>query len=139
MRTVFADASYWIALANPRDELHQKAIQVSAALGQARLATSEMVLTECLNHLAGKGAHLRRAVVEIVNRIREDPNTTVFPQTSILFRETLAFYAERYDKAWSHTDCSSFLLMRKHGLNEALTYDEHFQQAGYRALLREGS
>jgi predicted nucleic acid-binding protein len=137
MRTVFADACYWIALANPRDDLHQKAIQVSAALGPARLVTSEMVLNECLNHLAGKGAHLRRAVVEIVNRVRRDPNTTVFPQTSILFHDALALYSERPDKTWSHTDCSSFVLMRNNGLTEALTYDVDFEQAGYNALLRE--
>ena len=137
MRTIFADTCYWIALANPQDNLHEKATQVSATLGPVRIATSEMVLTECLNHLAGSGDHLRRAAVNIINRVRDNPNTTIFPQTSILFQDALTLYAERTDKTWSHTDCASFLLMRNNGLTEALTYDVDFQQAGYRALLRD--
>lgn len=137
MKTIFADTCYWIALANPHDELHQKAVQVSAGLGPVRIATSEMVLTECLNHLAARGEQLRRAATNIISRVCENPNTTIFPQTSILFQDALALYAERADKTWSHTDCSSFVLMRNHALTEALTYDAHFQQAGYRALLRE--
>ncbi len=27
MRAVFADTGYWVALLNPRDELHQKAVR----------------------------------------------------------------------------------------------------------------
>jgi predicted nucleic acid-binding protein len=33
----------------------------------------------------------------------------------------------------------SFLVMQDRGLIEALTTDAHFQQAGFRALLREES
>ena len=42
-------------------------------------------------------------------------------------------------KEWGLTDCVSFLVMQDRGLTDALTTDEHFQQAGFRALLREGS
>ena len=35
------------------------------------------------------------------------------------------------------TDCISFIVMEDHGLTDALTTDEHFQQAAFRALLRE--
>jgi len=41
------------------------------------------------------------------------------------------------DKEWGMTDCISFIVMEDHGLTDALTADEHFQQAGFRALLRE--
>jgi hypothetical protein len=34
-------------------------------------------------------------------------------------------------------DCVSFIVMQYSGITEALTADEHFQQAGFRALLRE--
>jgi predicted nucleic acid-binding protein len=39
--------------------------------------------------------------------------------------------------AWSLTDCTSFLVMRDAGLTDALTTDEHFRQAGFRAVLLE--
>jgi hypothetical protein len=35
------------------------------------------------------------------------------------------------------TDCISFVVMQERGIVEALTTDHHFQQAGFRALLRE--
>lgn len=35
------------------------------------------------------------------------------------------------------TDCLSFVVMQEQKLTEALTADVHFQQAGFRALLRE--
>lgn len=34
------------------------------------------------------------------------------------------------------TDCSSFLIMERYGIDSALTYDWHFEQAGFKALLR---
>jgi predicted nucleic acid-binding protein len=34
-------------------------------------------------------------------------------------------------------DCMSIVVMQDQGLKEALTNDKHFQQAGFRALLRE--
>jgi predicted nucleic acid-binding protein len=43
-------------------------------------------------------------------------------------------YRERPDKDWGLTDCVSFVVMQDRGLSEALATDEHFQQAGYRAI-----
>ncbi len=34
-------------------------------------------------------------------------------------------------------DCISFVVMRERNIEAALTADEHFIQAGFRALLRE--
>jgi hypothetical protein len=45
MRTVFADAAYWIAMSNPRDSLHARAKELSKSHQSMRLVTSEMVLT----------------------------------------------------------------------------------------------
>ena len=137
MRAVFADAGYWIALLYPRDVLHEKAKAVSAALGPVRIATTEMVITECLNSLADQGGSLRRAVVALVARLRSDPNTLVVPQTSKLFQEALALYSGRIDKEWGQTDCASFHTMHQMRVTEALTHDRHFAQAGFRALLRD--
>lgn len=69
MRRVFADAGYWIALLNPKDALHAKALAVSAKLDEARIVTSEMVLTEVCNSFAGKGESLRNAASALVDRI----------------------------------------------------------------------
>lgn len=135
MRTVFADANYWIGLFNPKDQLHDAAMAASRALTRTRLVTSEMVLVEVLNGLA-EFIELRGKVVAAVDAIVADPNTEVVPQTALLFREALAHFRQHQDKGWGLTDCSSFVIMRHRGLHEALTHDHHFEQAGCVALLR---
>ena len=82
MRTVFADACYWIALFDPRDKLHQKANETSQNLGKCRIVTSEMVLAEFLNGLSGKGSEIRGKAVKASRAIMESPNVEVVPQTS---------------------------------------------------------
>ena len=135
MRTVFADANYWIGLFNPKDQLHDAAMAASRTLTRTRLVTSEMVLVEVLNGLAEYPA-LRGQVVLAVDAIMADPNTEVVPQSALLFRDALAHFRQHQDKEWGLTDCSSFVIMRQRGLHEALTHDHHFEQAGYTALLR---
>jgi len=49
----------------------------------------------------------------------------------------LNIYENRQDKEWSLTDCLSFLVMQERGVMDALTADHHFEQAGFRALMRE--
>ena len=42
----------------------------------------------------------------------------------------------RRDKAWSLVDCSSFVVMQKLSIQEALTTDQHFDQASFVRLLK---
>lgn len=137
MKSVYADADYWIALLHSREELHQKAARVSASLGPIRIVSSEMVLAEVLNALGSRGESIRGKAAESIEQLRQAPNVTIVPQTSAQFLEALAFYQGHKDKEWSLTDCASFLVMRESALTEALTRDHHFEQAGFTALLRE--
>ena len=73
MKRLFADTVYWIALTNSFDQYHTKAVEVSSALGNCRLFTTEAVLTEFLNALADKGPLVRAAAVEMV----EDTSTAL--------------------------------------------------------------
>lgn len=53
------------------------------------------------------------------------------------FDRAHARYLERLDKGYSLTDCDSMLVMEARRIDEALTSDQHFTQAGFRALLVE--
>jgi predicted nucleic acid-binding protein len=135
-RAVFADTSYWIALLNPRDGLHESANRLSHSLGKVRMVTSEMVFVELLNDCSGRGETLRRSAVRLIERLRRNPNLEVVSQSSLQFQEALSLYTSRSDKNWSFTDCASFRIMDRRGLTRALTHDHHFEQAGFQALLR---
>lgn len=136
MKRIFADTSYWIALLNPRDELHARAVALAQSCSADQIVTSEMVLAELLNGFSDAGPRLRGAASKAVRSLRNSPNVTVIPQTSEQFQRALGRYEERIDKDWSLTDCASFLIMEAEGIEAALTHDQHFAQARFQALLR---
>lgn len=138
MTVVFADAGYWIALFNPRDALHNKALVVSQTTQAQSIVTSQMVLIEFLNHYASMGSQFRQRAVEVVESLQQAPEVYVVPQTSEQFTKALSFYAQRKDKDWGFVDCTSFLIMQERGILQALAYDDHFRQAGFIPLLRDG-
>ena len=138
MSVVFADAGYWIALWNPRDNLHPRALSVTDGLGTTNVVTTQMVLTEALDAMAGMGEFLRRLAIRMINDLEADPYVEIVPQTDSQFRAAAERYAARSDQRWSLTDCASFLVMEERGITEALAYDRDFERAGFVALLRGG-
>jgi predicted nucleic acid-binding protein len=99
MERVFADTGYWIALLNPRDDLHQKASATSREYSSNQLVTSEMVLTEFLNSFSDYGPRLRQAAAKAVDSLRDTPQIVIVSQTSQLFEKALKRYRDMGTKA----------------------------------------
>lgn len=141
MKPVFADTGFWIALLHPRDRWHEQAIALNQKLQsqQRKIVTSEMILTEFLNFFSKFDSVVRQEAGRVVLRLRLYPNIILIPQDSQQFQQALDLYLQRPDKAWSLTDCNSFLIMQELNLTEALAHDKHFKQAGFLTLLGEES
>jgi uncharacterized protein len=75
--------------------------------------------------------------VQLLDALEADPNVGIVSLTDTLYTQALTLYRTRPDKEWGLVDCLSFVVMRERRLHSALTPDLHFQQAGYRVLLRE--
>ena len=133
-KILFVDTSYLLALINTQDEYYERA-QHLAELISERLITTEAILTEFANSLTKP--QWRQLAVDTIEDLREDPDVTIISVNSDLFSRGLRLYSERLDKEWSLTDCISFVVMKDNNLMKALTTDHHFEQAGFRALLRE--
>ena len=101
MRTLFADAGYWIALLYSGDQLHERATTVAAGLGPVAIVTTQMALAEALNHLAGRGERLRRLAAQMVRELEARSDVQVIPQTDAQFRAAVEHYAARADQTWS--------------------------------------
>ena len=138
MATVFADTGYWIAILLPGDWLHDRAMAMAAIYDDATVVTTQMALTEVLNHVSKMGPNTRMAATRLIEDIRNNPDVEIVPQTDSQFRAAVERYISRSDQRWGLTDCASFLVMEERGLTEALAYDRDFEQAGFVALLREG-
>jgi len=59
-----ADSCYWIALLNPKDQLHQTAKNISHQLGDCRFFTGEVVMIEILNGLSHHEEKVRKKTVK---------------------------------------------------------------------------
>lgn len=139
MAEVFLDTAYAIALSSPNDLFHHPAILLADQLEVAgtRLVTTHAVLLEIGNALSKQ--RYRSAGVRLLDALEADPNVEIIPLSEQLYTRAWQLYRERPDKEWGLTGCVSFIVMQDRGVTEALTADDHFQQAGFRALMREGS
>ncbi len=107
MKRLFADAVYWIAIANHKDQWHAKVVAVMRSLGQATLVTTEEVLDEFLTYYSGHGPILRNNAAQTVEDALADPLVIVRPQTHQSFLDGFGLYKARLDKEYSLTDCIS--------------------------------
>jgi uncharacterized protein len=137
MTPVFLDSSGVIALLNDSDPHHDGAKQLAEAFATGRRPrlTTTAVLTEVGDGFARKRRWTRFQLFLAV--ALKDPLLKLVPVDQALLERASAFRNARPDKDWGLTDCTSFVVMADNGLEEALTADHHFRQAGFRALLLE--
>ncbi len=98
------------------------------------MLVTEYVLWEVLNNLSKVSDRPRAHRIAL--QVTSNSTYEFIPASPHLFEAGLQLHRERPDKEWSLTDCISFFLMRKRSLTRALAYDHHFEQAGFKALLR---
>jgi len=134
--TVFLDTAYAIALVNSEDALHGIAVELASRLdsGRSHIVTSRAVLLEIGNGLSKP--RYRQVASRLLFSIGEDPSIEVVEVSQNLYDQALNLYRLRLDKGWGMTDCVSFGIMRSKGIADALTHEIHFEQAGFRALMR---
>ena len=129
---VFADTFFFLAVLNPRDAAHRRAVEMSRSLRRPRMTTA-WVLTEVGDAFAKDN---REAFLDLLKLVRTNPLMRVIEPTQEWFDRGVNLYRERPDKDWPLTDCISFAVMHEFGLRDALTCDRHFEQAGFRELLK---
>ena len=136
---VFLDTSYIIALSSLRDQHNQHAVKIANQLkkDKTRLVTTQAVILEIGNALAKQ--RYRNFVIELISSLEADTNVEIIPISEDLYKRAFQLYKDRLDKEWGLTDCISFIIMQDRGLVKVLTADEHFQQAGFQALLLKRS
>ena len=133
MTRTFVDTSFVTALLVERDELHPIALELSRRFERAPTLITDAVLYEIGNALARGG---RTRAYRVIDSFLISNDAEVVYADQRLINQALDLYRQREDKAWGLTDCLSFVVMRERGLADALTYDQHFVQAGFNALMR---
>lgn len=129
---IFVDTGAFIGRYLDRDSLHRRALEVWGQLGAERLFTSNHVLDETLTYIGRRASYQFAAEcgeqlygsekLEIIYSDQEDEIAAL-----LLFRKFA-------DQRVSFTDCVSFALMRKFGIETVFTFDRHFMHAGFRVI-----
>lgn len=129
------DTGALLAVANPRDQFHQRAV----ALGRRYLSQggrwlgTTLVLAELHGHLlqrrGGEAARMHLA------RLLGDPAYEWVDASIEVVREAQARWLERFnDQSFTLTDAVSFEVMRRARITTAFAFDHHFEIAGYSLL-----
>jgi predicted nucleic acid-binding protein len=134
-RSIFLDTGYFIALIRKRDMWHTVAVE-AAKLYSGPFVTTDLVLVELANSLSQ--LPFRKTVVAVIEKIKTDTHITVIPFSSDSMAKAFSLYKGHEDKDWGMVDCFSFVVMKEKRIKQALTFDNHFRQAGFNTPLLTG-
>lgn len=129
MKEVFADTSFWYALAVRRDPHHEEA---KRHYGRGfPLLVSNAVFAETANLLTGRQG--KDIAIGMGRSLLRSDKVSVLRLTSEDEGEAWRLFCKYRDQAFSFTDCTSFALMRRLGVRHALAFDRDFAWMGFRA------
>lgn len=128
MEYLFVDTGAWFAFLNRADPDHQAVSELFDSF-RGRLVTTSYVFDETVTLCLARLGHDTAALTGL---------TLLDPDVVDLFRISASdekaaweLFLARPDKAYSFTDCTSFVLMRRLGIRRAAALDDHFRQEGF--------
>jgi predicted nucleic acid-binding protein len=133
MKAVFADSFHFLALLNESDPAHASAVLEHRRNWQT-IVTTDCVLLEVGDALCAPPD--RDDFLALCDSLKVDRRFKIIRLTEELLERGVALFRNRRDKDWPLTDCISFAVMTDEKLQESLTADQHFEQAGFTALLK---
>ncbi|MBT9172124.1 MAG: 23S rRNA-specific endonuclease VapC20 [Syntrophomonadaceae bacterium] len=120
---LFVDTSAWYAYVNRTDPAHTS-VRNYLHNFHGKLVTSSYIFDELVTLVRLRMGHdsaLR------VGKLLRDPKSLLLEHvTPADDNEAWTLFSARADKAYSFTDCTSFVVMRRLRISQALTLDAHF-------------
>jgi uncharacterized protein len=134
MSAVFLDTGYVLALELSNDQNHRVAAKHWRSMKKRlpALVTTSYVFDEVVTYFNSRGHHAK--AVEVGNRLLTSPSVQFVQVDEGLFRESWRYFQQHQDKDYSLTDCISFVVMKRSGIETAFAFDQHFVQAGFKKV-----
>lgn len=132
MTSLFLDTSYLIAVEYANDQKHREALKHWRSLlkkPSLHVVTTSYVFDEVVTFFNAHRLHSK--AVDVGRDLLKSTTTTLVHVDGGLFYDAWSYFQKRNDKRYSMTDCVSFVLMKRLGIKQALTFDRHFKQAGF--------
>jgi predicted nucleic acid-binding protein len=134
MSAVFVDTGYLLALELSNDQNHRTATKHWRSVRRRlpQLVTASYVFDEVVTYFNSREHHAK--AVEVGHRLLTSPSMQCVHVDEKLFQQGWQFFQLHKDKEYSLTDCISFVVMKKLGIETAFAFDQHFVQAGFQKL-----
>ena len=125
----FVDTSFWFSLQDRRDRRHEEAAALAARAGRDRLLTSNHVVGETWTTIRRRRGHA--AAVGFLVRLEALSNVEVSFADRAVEAAAWTWLRRHYERDYSFVDATSFELMRRRRVREALAFDGNFTAAGF--------
>lgn len=134
MNRVFLDTGYLIALEASDDQYHGQALEHWQVLKKRipLLVTTSYVFDETTTFFNCRDKHAK--AVKIGERLLQSTTVEFTHISNEPFESGWKIFKHYSDKRYSLTDCISFVVMEREGIRDVLSFDKHFEQAGFRML-----
>ncbi len=134
MKAVFLDTGSLLALELSNDQNHRAALKHWRSMRKRLppLVTTSYVFDEVVTYFNSRGYHAK--AVEVGNRLLKSPSVQFVQVDEGLFMEGWQYFQQHQDKDYSLTDCISFVVMKRFGIETAFAFDQHFVQAGFKKV-----
>lgn len=134
MKALFLDASFVVALHVADDRRHNDAAACWEEVCEdaPEIVTTSYVFMELIALLNGRGRH--RFAVAVGKALLTSADVELEYVERPVFETAWKYLEKHDDKTYSLTDCVSFVLMKERRISSALTFDRHFEQAGFEML-----
>jgi predicted nucleic acid-binding protein len=129
---LLADTSALLALVLRDDSRHEMAKDFLRRSPRVRFVITELILAEVVTRLRAR-SDAARAVAFAHDALASRRYDIVFVDARLL-QGALSQMSRFTDKRLSLTDCASFEVMGRLGLDGAFSFDRDFQDCGYRML-----
>jgi uncharacterized protein len=129
---IFVDSSFWIAVSFRRDPDHESATAALREHASHSLVTSNHVVGETWTFVNRRYGH--PSAIAVIDRIQRAGRVRVEHVSSRLDEEAWSWLRRRDEREYSFVDATSFALMRKLRIREALAFDGDFAAAGFTEL-----
>ncbi|NJD78300.1 MAG: type II toxin-antitoxin system VapC family toxin [Candidatus Methanoperedens sp.] len=119
---IFADSSYFIAIAREKDRWHKDALRVSEKIRES-LLISELIISESITMVGSfEGGKAGKILYEYFT----DNCKIEFTNEEIIEKAVGTFL--KYDGSISLADASSVEIMKKHGIKKIISFDSDFDK-----------
>lgn len=129
---IFVDSSYFIGEVLQRDGHHEAAASLARRHAADNLATTNLVVAETWTFVRRRADH--RLAIRWLDRISSAPRIAVELIDPELEAEAWAWLRVHDERPYSFVDATSFALMRRKRITDALAFDGDFAAAGFNEL-----